>query len=173
MFSDDRLYTEVSVMGFIALDDYPQSWIFRHRDLLISAADYELIQPLDAPSAQRLWSQKISQDASHASHFLSDDWPEHNGVWQDELVDWQSVWDSDETAMPREILDHCQWPDNTVVFFCYDHERVIQTTWGAFKSCWKNFLFYDDEPILLGKRRHEVIRFHSSGLCHIGKRPSL
>ena len=115
----------------------------------------------------QFWKSRISKEATHASHFLGDDWPARNGIWHTR-ADWQSRWESDLTDLPEE-LDFPDWELNTQVFFCYDHHHVIQTSWGTFRQCWKNFLFYDDEPLLLARKRQQVARFHSDGTFETGK----
>lgn len=154
-------------MNYITLEEYKQGWIFRHRELLISSENLAQIKPLDSQSAQQFWRQNISLEATHASHFLQDDWPEKNGVWS-EKSDWQTSWDSDENDLPELWQDHCQWDDNTQVFFCYDASNVVQTSWKVMKQHWKNFLFYDDSVFLLGKKRDQVVRFESDGSFQIG-----
>jgi len=151
-----------------SLAEYSQGWIFRHREMPVPEALLADIRPLSEADALRFWKQQISAEATHASHFMSDDWACHNGIWHTR-GEWQAMWESDEPELPEE-LDFPDWESNTQVFFCYDCHNVIQTTWGTFRQCWKNFLFYDDEPLLLGKRRLQVARFHSDGTFDIGAR---
>jgi hypothetical protein len=159
-------------MNYLAWPDYKQGWIFRHRELPVAAEDLEHIKPLTAVAALQFWRQNISKEATHASHFLGDDWPARNGVWA-EQGDWQTCWDSDSNELPELIAAHLlSWDDNTVVYFCYHSEHVVQTSWKIFRRYWKNFLFYDDEPFLLGKKRSQVIQFHSDGSFHIGTKPA-
>ncbi len=153
-------------MEYQNLEDYPQSWIFRHRELPVSSELLADIRPLSEASAMQFWKSKISKEATHASHFLGDDWPARNGVW-DVRADWQKRWESEDDQLPEE-LDFPDWELNTQVFFCYDHHHVIQTSWDTFRKCWKNFLFYDDEPILLARKRLQVARFHSDGSFETG-----
>ncbi|MDF1764516.1 MAG: DUF2947 domain-containing protein [Oleibacter sp.] len=155
-------------MQFQTLDEYPQGWIFRHRELPLAEAVLADIHPLSEAAAMQFWKQNISKEATHASHFLGDDWPSRNGIWQPK-EDWQTCWESEDMALP-ESLNFADWAPNTMVFFCYDHHHVIQTTWATFKQSWKNFLFYDDEPILIGKKRSQVARFHSNGFYEVGEK---
>lgn len=148
---------------------YKQGWIFRHRELPVAAADLELIKPLSAMSAAAYWRQHISAEATHASQFLADDWPAAKSTWQQQDR-WQEAWDQDEPSLP-ELLQTLDWDDNTVVFFCYDHEHIVQTTWAVWQRCWKNFLFYDDAPILMARRRQQVGQFFSDGTMRLGMRP--
>lgn len=156
-------------MHYIALSDYKQGWIFRHKDLLVGEAQRQQIQPLADESAQQFWRQHLSKEATHASHFLNDDWPAQNGVWLDK-GEWQSLWESDDHHLPVLIAEHCQWDDNTVIYFCYDLHNIVQTNWKIFKQHWKNFLFYDDSVFLLAKKRDQVVRFESDGTFEIGRR---
>ena len=157
-------------MNYIPLEQYKQSWIFRHREMPVAATDLDNIKPLADDSAQQFWRQHLSKEATHASHFLNDDWPARNGIWQ-ESGEWQAIWESDDNQLPELIAQHCQWDNNTVVYFCYDMHNVIQTSWQLFKQYWKNFLFYDDSVFLLGKKRDQVVRFESDGHFEIGHRP--
>jgi hypothetical protein len=157
-----------TAMDYQTLSDYDQGWIFRHRELPVPdelAAD---IRPLTAESALVYWRQHVSKEATHASHFLGDDWPSANGVWHTR-ADWQTQWESDDNSLPEE-LDFQDWEANTQVFFCYDSQHVIQTSWRTFRQCWKNFLFYDEEPLLLARKRLQVARFHSDGSFEVGSR---
>lgn len=158
-------------MKYTPLAEYPQAWIFRHRDMPVNAEALAQIQPLTEESAQQFWKTHISQDATHASHFSGEDWPTHNGIWH-EKDQWQTAWESDETDLPELLAQHCQWDNNTPVFFCYNHTQVIQTQWSIARQYWKNFLFYDDGVFLLGKRRQEVVRFDSDGSFQIGIKKS-
>ena len=154
-----------------AWSDYPEGWIFRHRELPVAAEDLIAIMPLTPVASRQYWIQHVSREASHASHFMNDDWPAQNGVWA-ESGDWQGCWDSDSNELPELLAAHLSWDDNTVVYFCYHAGHVIQTSWKIFRRYWKNFLFYDDEPLLLAKKRAQVAQFHPDGSFHIGIRPS-
>lgn len=157
-------------MNYVPLDQYKQGWIFRHREMPVASDDLEAILPLSTQSAQQLWRQYLSKEATHASHFLGDDWPSQNGVWA-EKGEWQTRWESDDKPLPELISEHCAWDNNTVVYFCYDMHNVIQTTWLMFQKYWKNFLFYDDAVFLLGKKRQQVVRFDSDGSFEVGIKP--
>ncbi len=158
-------------MNYLDWSEYRQGWIFRHRELPVAEEDLAQILPLADADAHQLWRQNISKEAAHASHFLGDDWPAHNGVWTDQ-GNWQECWEADSNELPELIAAHLSWDENTVVYFCYSSEHVVQTNWKIFRLYWKNFLFYDDEPILIGKKRQQVVRFHSNGTYDIGIRPS-
>ncbi|MCA6127141.1 DUF2947 domain-containing protein [Thalassolituus oleivorans] len=156
-------------MDYQTLQEYSQGWIFRHRELVLSEECLADIKPLSTRFANQYWRQNISAEATHASHFLGDDWPAHNGIWL-EKGEWQAAWESDDMALPELLQAFSDWNDNTVVYFCYDINNVVQTTWRTFKQSWKNFLFYDDEPIMLAKKRMQVARFHSNGTYETGIR---
>lgn len=156
-------------MQYIALDSYSRKWIFSHRDCPVSDADKEQIKPLASFDAKQLWTQQISQQASHHDHFFKGDWAARSANWK-EKISWQEQWESDDLELPEEILSYLEWEDNTPVFFCYDHENVIQTRWDVFKRCWKNFLFFDDGPILIAKKRNQALQFFDDGTVALGQR---
>lgn len=89
--------------------------------------------------------------------------------WKDE-VDWMKAWEADENVLPQEVSDFIDWQDDVTVYFCYEKYNVIETKWSVFKKYWKNFLFYDDGPILLGRRRSEALWFSTDGTVKLGKR---
>lgn len=157
-------------MNYIPLEDYKQGWIFRHKEMPVPEEIRADIKPLADDSAQQFWRQYLSKEATHAAHFLGDDWPAKQGVWLDSGK-WQDIWEGDSNELPELIADHCQWDDNTVVYFCYDLHNVIQTSWKLFRCYWKNFLFYDDSVFLIGKKRSQVVRFESDGTFEVGNRP--
>jgi hypothetical protein len=81
-------------------------------------------------------------------------------------------WESDDPELPEEVLEHIQWQDDVTVYFCYEKYNVIETKWDVFKRNWKNFLFFDDGPILIGRRREEALWFQTDGSVKLGKRGS-
>ena len=117
-----------------------------------------------------MWNQYISQQSGHPSQFGNGDWPAKHSVWQ-ERADWQKAWDSESNELPSMITEHLDWDDNTNVLFFYDCDRVVETSWKVFKLSWKNFLFFDDGPILLGKKRKQAVQFLQTGDFTIGSLP--
>ncbi len=57
--------------------------------------------------------------------------------------------ETDEPEMPEEILNFIDWQDDVTVYFCYEKYNFLKLSGQVFKKHWKNFLFYDDGPILL------------------------
>jgi len=157
-------------MKYLELEDFDRSWIFRHKDLPLTDDVKAAIKPYTEAVSSQLWNQYISQQAGHPSQFDNADWPNKKGVWQ-EKASWQEAWDSDENTLPELILSHLDWDDNTNVLFFYDADRVVETTWKVFKAAWKNFLFFDDGPILLGKKRKQAVQFLQIGDFAVGLRP--
>lgn len=157
-------------MKYLKLAEFDRAWIFRHKDLPLPDATKEAIKPYTEAVSNQLWNQYISQHAGHPSQFGSGDWPSQKGVWL-ESANWQDAWDNDENTLPGLILNHLDWDDNTNVLFFYDADRVVETSWKVFKESWKNFLFFDDGPILLGKKRKQAVQFLQSGEFTIGHRP--
>ena len=85
-------------------------------------------------------------------------------------MDWQQAWDGDEPELPAELLANIKWEDNTTIFFCYEKYNIIETKWGVFKRNWKNFLFFDDGPLLLGRKQNQVVWFQSNGTFQLATR---
>lgn len=157
-------------MNYIPLAEYKKAWIFRHRDLPVSAEDLEQIKPMTAQRSAEVWQQNISHEGTHHIHFGKGDWAGQGNTWTGS-GSWQGAWDGDDAALPEELAAHFQWDGNTVVYFCYSSDHVIQTTWEVFCRCWKNFLFMDDGPLLIGRKRKEVAQFFDNGQFKIGCRP--
>ncbi|MCL6414207.1 DUF2947 domain-containing protein [Aestuariirhabdus sp. Z084] len=155
----------------ISLDDYRKAWIFRHQDMPLAEAELAQLKPLGEERSLQLWQQHISSQSQHPEQFGGDDWAAREDVWSEE-GEWQPCWESDDPDLPEELLQAIDWADNTVVYFCYNNRDIIETQWALFRRHWKNFLFFDDGPLLLGKRRKEVIQFHQDGRYLLGQRPS-
>lgn len=159
-------------MNYIPLEDYRYRWFFSHKDLPVAPADLLKIKPIANDSALQIWQQIISKRANHSELFHKDDWPKLSQTWL-QTEQWQPAWESDESDLPDSVLDALNWEPETVVYFCYHSENIIETTWHVFKNSWKNFLFLDDGPILIGKRRDQVLQFLEDGQVKIGNRGSV
>jgi hypothetical protein len=157
-------------MKYLNLEDFDRAWIFRHKELPLSDDLKAEIKPYTEIVSNQLWNQYISQDSGHSSQFGSGDWPSRGSVWSDR-GDWQQAWDSEKNDLPSIILNHLDWDDNTNVLFFYDCDRVVETSWKVFKLSWKNFLFFDDGPILMGKKRKQVVQFLQNGNFAVGALP--
>lgn len=154
-------------MEYISLNDYRYRWFFEHKDLPVDAADLSAIKPLSADCAQQIWQQIISKRANHPDLFHAEDWPKLSNSWV--MTDhWQEAWDSDEYSLPESVLDHLEWDLGTVVYFCYNSEHIVETSWYVFEKYWKNFLFLDNGPILIGKRRSQTLQFFEGGQLKLG-----
>lgn len=157
-------------MNYIELSTYSRKWIFNHKSLPISAEDLELIKPFSKNRAGQLWGQLISSQCNFTDQFGKGDWAYNQNTWSGE-ADWQTKWDDDETnELPEEVLAFLTWDENSKVYFCYEKYNIVETTWGAFKRNWKNFLFYDDGALLLSAKRKEVLSFQQDGVVLLGMR---
>ena len=142
-------------MSYITLDEYQRKWIFTHASMPVSEADRQHIKPMTQLRAAQFWKDNISAQSPDAERLSSQDWPMKAENWLEE-IDWMSAWESDEPELPAEILAHIDWQDDVTVYFCYEKYNILETKWDIFKLHWKNFLFYDDGPILLGRRREQA-----------------
>ncbi len=157
-------------MSYTPLEQLKNAWIFKHKSLPISESDLAKIKPMVRDRANTVWDTFISRQVDHPDFFKKGDWPFDKSNWQ-EQGKWEGVWDSNDEHLPELINTHIVWDNNTVVYYCSSRDNVIETTWSIFKGCWKNFLFMDDGPILIGKKRQQVVQFTSNGYFKIGKKP--
>ncbi len=153
-----------------SLEQYRKAWIFRHKDMPVDEENLLRITPLGEARSLQLWQQHVSNQSQHPEHFEGDDWPAKESCWH-EQGEWQELWESDEPDLPQSILQALDWAENTVVYFCYDSRDIVETKWDVFRKHWKNFLFFDDGPLLLGKKRKQVVQFHQDGSFSLGNRP--
>ncbi|MCZ4294024.1 DUF2947 domain-containing protein [Vibrio sinaloensis] len=156
-------------MSYLTLDEYQRKWIFTHQSMPVPEADLESIKPMSQARASQLWKENISAQSPDSERFSSSDWPMKESNWK-ETVDWMSAWESDDEALPAEVDAFIDWQDDVTVYFCYEKYNIIETKWSVFKKHWKNFLFYDDGPILIGRRRGEALWFDTKGNVKMGFR---
>ncbi len=156
-------------MSYTTLDEYQRKWIFTHQSMPLPAEDLEKIKPMTQARASQFWKENVSPQSPDAERLSSQDWPSKASNWKEE-ISWMAHWEADEPEMPEEILNFIDWQDDVTVYFCYEKYNVLETKWAVFKKHWKNFLFYDDGPILLGRRRSEALWFATNGTVKIGNR---
>jgi len=156
-------------MKYLALEDYSKSWVFRHQALPLNESDLAQIKPLSVQAAGDVWRNYISAEGNHYENFHAADWPKKAETWQGD-GNWQQVWESDDESLPAELLEFMDWQGETLIYFCYDHEQVIETRWSVFQRAWKNFLFFDDGPILVGRKRQQAVQFFQNGQFKFGNR---
>ncbi len=155
-------------MSYLPLDNYQRKWIFTHQSMPVPDQDLEHIKPMTPLRSAQYWKDNLSAQSPDSERFSSQDWPSKTGSWSNE-VDWMKEWESDDDSLPSAVLEHIDWQDDVTVYFCYEKYNVIETKWSVFKRHWKNFLFYDDGPILLGRRRKEALWFSTNGKVKLGK----
>ena len=154
-------------MTYIPLDDIKHAWVFRFKNLPISEQDFKSIKAMSPARSSALWTQFISKQVDHPDFFKEGDWPFNDASWTDKAM-WEKAWEGENPDLPELITDHLDWQNNTTVYYCNSKKQVLETTWAVFKRCWKNFLMMDDGPILIGKKRSEVVQFLSDGTFKIG-----
>jgi len=156
-------------MSYIPLEEHHKAWVFRHQSCPISDEDKTKIKPMEALRATTFWNAFVSNQVDHPDFFKKGDWAFNQNTWL-EQGNWEPSWDSEDNDLPELILEHLNWPNNTVVYYCNSRSHVIETTWEVFKRCWKNFLFMDDGPVLVGKKRDQVVQFMSNGTFRVGSK---
>ena len=61
-------------MNYITLDDYKKAWVFRHKDMPVSADDAANIKPMSLERAAVLWTTMVSREFDHPDFFDKTDW---------------------------------------------------------------------------------------------------
>lgn len=154
-------------MSYLSLEEYPRKWIFSHHSMPVSSQDLAKIKPMTQARSAQVWIASISKLSPDSERFAKTDWPSHSKNWSAE-IDWMEQWESDDESLPEEVLQHIEWQDDIVLYFCYDKYNVIETQWAVFKRNWKNFLFFSDGPILFAKKRNQALWFSESGTVKLG-----
>ncbi|MCE0492463.1 DUF2947 domain-containing protein [Vibrio salinus] len=154
-------------MSYLSVEEYPRKWIFNHSSMPVPKEVQALIKPMTQVRSAQFWKENISSSSPDADRFSSDDWPMKTSNWLDS-IDWMSSWESDDESLPFDVAEHIGWQDDVTVYFCYEKYNVVETKWYIFRRYWKNFLFYDDGPILIGRRRKEALWFQDNGKVKIG-----
>ena len=152
-------------MAYQLLENFSKSWIFKRDDPKIEAEDLAQIHWLDETSAGGVWRDYISDAQIHPDHFTDNDWVKKQSTLK---VKWESIWESDSPDLPEELLEHvAPWGDDTRVFFCCHNELVFEMPWAVFKRSWKAFLFLDNGPLLVAKKKKQAVQFHSNGMASL------
>ncbi|MDF2154341.1 DUF2947 domain-containing protein [Vibrio sp. CAU 1672] len=156
-------------MSYLPLDEYQRKWIFTHQSMPVPDEDLAQIKPMTQARSAQFWKENISAQSPDMDRLSSQDWPMKESNWS-EQTDWMAAWEADAPEMPQEVLEHLDWQDDVTVYFCYEKYNVIETKWSVFKKYWKNFLFYDDGPILIARRRSQALWFDTTGSVKLGVR---
>lgn len=156
-------------MSYLPMDEYSRKWIFTHQSMPVPNEDLEFIKPMTQARSAQFWKENISAQSPDADRLSSSDWAKKADNWQQEIA-WITAWEEDDVDLPSAILEHLDWQDDVTVYFCYEKYNVIETKWSVFRRHWKNFLFYDDGPILIARRRNEALWFDSLGKVKLGYR---
>lgn len=146
-----------------SLESFNKYWIFKRQDPLVHPGDLQKIQWLSESAAANIWRDYVSSAQIHPDHLTENDWPA-NEASQQGVIAWESAWESDDNSLPLECLEHLDsWGEETKVYFCNHNEQVFETTWGVFQRSWKAFLFMDNGPILLGRKKKQAVQFFPNG----------
>jgi len=151
------------------LECFTKSWIFKRNDPKIESEDLENIRLFSEQRAGQIWRDYISDEQIHPDHFTDYDWMKKvSAQAPNPKVQWEKIWDSEQSSLPDELVEHfAPWGDDTLVYFCCNNELVFELTWGVFKRSWKAFLFLDNGPVLVGKKKKQAAQFHSNGWVNL------
>ncbi|MGR0278910.1 DUF2947 family protein [Marinomonas dokdonensis] len=154
-------------MSYRPLEEFSKYWIFKRDDPKIDTDDLAAIRLLSEAKAANIWRDYISDGQIHPDHLTEQDWVKSDTALQAKL-DWEKRWDSDRLELPEESLEHFSaWGEDTLVYFCCHNELVFELPWGVFKRSWKAFLFMDNGPILVGRKKKQAAQFYSNGWMHL------
>ena len=157
-------------MNYQELDVFEKAWIFKRKDPLVQVEDLAKIHPLLTLSANQVWRDYVSKEQLHPDHFNENDWLKQAEAKLGD-ANWEEVWDSDELELPEPIKQHLQnWQAETRVYFCYHSDHVVETTFSVFMRTWKNFLFFDNGPVLIARKKKLAVQFFSNGRCNLLQR---
>ena len=152
-----------------ALSQFSKRWIFHRQDPKVQPDDLAQIHYLTESKAEQIWRDYISQEHLHPEHLTEQEWPNKTPKGLElHKVHWEKVWESESLDLPEEVLLHCaHWGEDTTVYFCCHNEQIFELSWGVFKRTWKAFLFLDNGPILIGKKKKQALQFHSNGWVNL------
>ncbi|TDO99778.1 DUF2947 domain-containing protein [Marinomonas balearica] len=157
--------------NYIPLSSFPKSWVFNRRDPFVSEEDKQEIKWLSESSAADIWRDYVSADHLHPELLKESDWvvDSANEIGREA---WEVRWESDDETLPEFILEHLgNWGEDTKVFYCCSNEIVFETTWGVFKRTWKAFLFLENGPVLIGRKKKQAVQFCTDGFARTLNRP--
>ncbi|MBJ7537601.1 DUF2947 family protein [Marinomonas transparens] len=150
-----------------SLESFSKSWVFKRNDPKVEPEDLQKIRLLSEQRAEQIWRDYISSEHLHPDHFSDYDWLKKPDLLISK-VSWEKAWDGEDMSLPGELAEHFSaWGEDTTVFFCCHNELVFELPWGVFKRSWKAFLFLDNGPILVGKKKKQAAQFHSNGLANL------
>ncbi len=156
-------------MNYIDFASYKKKWIFNHPSMPVAQADLLDIKPMATLRANQLWQEFVSKRSPTLLNLDQDEWVNTQDAWHEEM-EWQESWES-ESDLSENFWQFFSMDENSIVYFCYDKQDIIETRWKIFRKYWKNFLFYDDEPLLLVKKKKLVAQFSQNGRVKLGVRP--
>ncbi|MCV2402642.1 DUF2947 domain-containing protein [Marinomonas sp. C2222] len=152
------------------LETFSKFWIFKRDDPKIEPNDLDGIRLLTEQRANDIWRDYISDEQLHPDKLSDESWLNSSSLMSDEVskVQWEKVWESDREQLPEDFLSHFSaWGEDTKIYFCCHNELIFETTWSIFQRTWKAFLFLDNGPILIGKKKKQAAQFFSSGWCNL------
>ena len=152
-----------------ALENFSKSWVFKRDDPKVDPQDLDSILFLTEQRAAQIWRDYISDEQIHPDHFTDRDWLKaETAQVANGKVHWEKVWDSQSSLLPETLLAHfSSWGDDTTVYFCCHNEVIFEVKWGVFQRTWKAFLFLDNGPVLVGKKKKQAVQFHSNGWANL------
>lgn len=158
---------------YIDMKYYPNNWYFYDKDISIADCDIEKIKPFTQQYCSFLWNHYISKSGRHSILLKPDEWLVEL-LKNNPICYFDTDWNENRYDTLRDLLSEClHFNNQDHIYFFWNREDGIETTWEIFLRYWINFLFNDEGPILINPSSKHVIRFGSDGSVRIGKRIDL
>ncbi|GAB5417915.1 MAG: hypothetical protein Crog4KO_23370 [Crocinitomicaceae bacterium] len=121
---------------------------------------------LSQETALDFWKKNIHKTARHRFEIPF-------GTWLDtesETIhkNWASYYNSDDSKPIEDALTKVQWDRNDIVYFIWQNNGIIETSWKEFVKHWMVYMaYFDDCPIIYNisnESRFKAIEFTPRGL---------
>lgn len=162
---DGEKYTSLEKCSF--------GWFFHDKKndaINVTEQDRCKILPLSKQYCRLLWNQYISKKNRHPMQLAEDEWlrlMSETEVIDNFTNDWNDNNYDGLRVVLKQRLDYA--PEDEIYFF-WNHETAVETTWEIFLKYWINFLFEDEGPILINPKSGYVLSFGPDGSVLVGKR---
>lgn len=153
---------------YMNMEEYSQKWYFYDEEIRVPSEDIKQIKPLLTRYSEILWQQYISK---YNSHFMLLDSKDKISMLRKQDYNWLEDWNSSIYNNFRDYLSKAlpyNHEDTIIVF--WSKESAVETTWRIFIKHWANFLFDDEEVVLINTTNEIVLVFCSDGVLLKGNR---
>ena len=150
--------------------DRERDWHFFREKYPLTDAVRSQIRELSEASARLVWNELVQRNQYRHPNQL----PRGHWVGNHRATGplWTPIWNN--PVQPDPVAEFLRrelpWPDDLPVLFVEMRECATLATWAAFLSAWPNFLYSDENPLLVSWERPEFVTFGCGGYVHVGSR---